>query len=70
MSDYHLAELFSYYNVVLLLKGLAATFLLSVIGCFAGFVAGFVIARWPWRRCARSPSPTASCSGGFRSWSP
>ena len=44
MSDFHLAELFSYYNVVLLLKGLAATFLLSVIGCFAGFVAGFVIA--------------------------
>ncbi|MGF6244661.1 MULTISPECIES: amino acid ABC transporter permease [Paraburkholderia] len=39
-----LTQLFSYYNVLLLLEGLVATFVLSVIGCFAGFVSGFVVA--------------------------
>jgi polar amino acid transport system permease protein len=37
-----LTQLFSYYNVLLLLEGLVATFVLSVIGCFAGFVSGFM----------------------------
>jgi polar amino acid transport system permease protein len=39
-----LAGLFSYYNLLLLLEGLVATFVLSVIGCLAGFVAGFAVA--------------------------
>ena len=39
-----LAGLFSYYNFLLLLEGLVATFVLSVIGCLAGFVAGFAVA--------------------------
>ncbi|HYS67934.1 MAG TPA: amino acid ABC transporter permease [Paraburkholderia sp.] len=39
-----LTQLFSYYNLLLLLEGFAATLVLSVIGCFAGFVSGFVVA--------------------------
>ena len=39
-----LAGLFSYYNLLLLLEGLVATFVLSIIGCLAGFVAGFAVA--------------------------
>ncbi|RDJ99072.1 amino acid ABC transporter permease [Paraburkholderia lacunae] len=39
-----LTQLFSYYNLLLLLEGFAATFVLSSIGCFAGFVAGFLVA--------------------------
>jgi polar amino acid transport system permease protein len=39
-----LTHLFSYYNLLLLLEGLVATFVLSVIGCLAGFVSGFVVA--------------------------
>jgi polar amino acid transport system permease protein len=39
-----LTHLFSYYNLLLLLEGFVATFVLSAIGCFAGFVSGFVVA--------------------------
>jgi polar amino acid transport system permease protein len=39
-----LPQFLSYYNVIFLLKALGATFALSVIGCAAGFVAGFAIA--------------------------
>lgn len=39
-----IGHLFSYYNALLLLQGFAATLLLSVVGCLAGFAAGFVIA--------------------------
>ncbi|WP_434114140.1 amino acid ABC transporter permease [Paraburkholderia caffeinilytica] len=39
-----LAHLFSYYNLLLLLEGLVATFVLSAIGCLAGFVSGFAVA--------------------------
>ncbi|WP_244221138.1 amino acid ABC transporter permease [Paraburkholderia aromaticivorans] len=39
-----LTHLFSYYNLLLLLEGFAATFVLSAIGCLAGFVSGFVVA--------------------------
>ncbi|MEQ7921339.1 amino acid ABC transporter permease [Xanthomonas sp. WHRI 1810A] len=56
MSDAHMAELvqlFSYYNVLLLLKGLLATFVLSVVGCLAGFLFGFLIAVV---RLTRSPA--------------
>ena len=35
---------FGYYNVVFLLEALLATFLLSVIGCLVGFLAGFAMA--------------------------
>ncbi|ATA20465.1 amino acid ABC transporter membrane protein 2 (PAAT family) [Gibbsiella quercinecans] len=39
-----LAQLFSYYNVLLLLEGLLSTLLLSAGGCLIGFLAGFLIA--------------------------
>ena len=39
-----IAQLFSFYNLLLLLEGFAATFVLSALGCFAGFMAGFVVA--------------------------
>lgn len=39
-----IAQLFSYYNLLLLAQGLAATFVLSAIGCLAGFSVGFVVA--------------------------
>jgi polar amino acid transport system permease protein len=35
---------FGYYNVVFLLQALAATFLLSLVGCVLGFAFGFVLA--------------------------
>ena len=35
---------FGYYNVLFLLQALAATFLLSLVGCVLGFVLGFVLA--------------------------
>jgi polar amino acid transport system permease protein len=37
-------HLFSYYDVQLLLKGFLTTLALALIGCFAGFVCGFVAA--------------------------
>ena len=43
-SQAEIAQLFSYYNLLLLVEGLAATFVLSALGCFAGFLAGFVVA--------------------------
>jgi polar amino acid transport system permease protein len=43
-SQVEIAQLFSFYNLLLLAEGFAATFVLSVVGCFTGFVAGFVIA--------------------------
>ena len=36
-------HLFSYYNVLLLLMGFAATLLLSLAGCLGGFIGGVVI---------------------------
>ena len=39
-----IAQLFSFYNLLLLLEGFAATFVLSALGCLAGFLAGFVVA--------------------------
>jgi polar amino acid transport system permease protein len=45
-------QLFSYYDVRLLLLGFAATFVLALIGCFAGFVMGFLVAVL---RMTRSP---------------
>ncbi len=35
---------FSYYNVLFLLQALAATFLLSLVGCVLGFLLGFLLA--------------------------
>jgi polar amino acid transport system permease protein len=35
---------FSYYDVRLLLLAFVATFVLALIGCFAGFVSGFLVA--------------------------
>jgi polar amino acid transport system permease protein len=35
---------FGYYNVLFLLQALAATFLLSLVGCVLGFAFGFVLA--------------------------
>ncbi|MGX6998173.1 amino acid ABC transporter permease [Caballeronia sp. KNU42] len=43
-SQAEIAQLFSFYNLLLLLEGFAATFVLSALGCFAGFLAGFVVA--------------------------
>jgi polar amino acid transport system permease protein len=43
-SQAEIAQLFSFYNLLLLLEGFAATFVLSAFGCFAGFLAGFVVA--------------------------
>ena len=43
-SQAEIAQLFSFYNLLLLLEGFAATFVLSALGCFAGFMAGFVVA--------------------------
>ena len=37
-------HLFSYYDVRLLLLGFVATFALALVGCFAGFVSGFLVA--------------------------
>lgn len=39
-----LTRLFTYYNILLLLEGLVKTLMLSAVGCFIGFFAGFVIA--------------------------
>jgi polar amino acid transport system permease protein len=39
-----LAQLFSFYNLLLLLEGFGATLALSAFGCLAGFAAGFAIA--------------------------
>src|SRR5437762_2294524 len=35
---------FGYYNVLFLLQALAATFLLSLVGCVLGFFLGFLLA--------------------------
>ncbi|MFM0073897.1 amino acid ABC transporter permease [Paraburkholderia sediminicola] len=43
-SQVEIAQLFSFYNLLLLVEGFAATFVLSAAGCFTGFLAGFVIA--------------------------
>ncbi|CAE6702005.1 amino acid ABC transporter permease [Paraburkholderia aspalathi] len=43
-SHAEIAQLFSFYNLLLLVEGFAATFVLSAAGCFTGFLAGFVIA--------------------------
>jgi polar amino acid transport system permease protein len=43
-SQAEIAQLFSFYNLLLLLEGFAATLVLSALGCFAGFLAGFVVA--------------------------
>ncbi|MFL9860777.1 amino acid ABC transporter permease [Paraburkholderia madseniana] len=43
-SQAEIAQLFSFYNLLLLVEGFAATFVLSAAGCFTGFLAGFVIA--------------------------
>ena len=43
-SQAEIVQLFSFYNLLLLAEGLAATFVLSALGCFAGFVAGLVVA--------------------------
>jgi polar amino acid transport system permease protein len=37
-------KFFGFYNVLFLLQALAATFLLSLVGCVLGFVFGFVLA--------------------------
>jgi polar amino acid transport system permease protein len=39
-----ITHLFSYYDVRLLLLGFVATFVLALIGCFVGFVSGFLVA--------------------------
>jgi polar amino acid transport system permease protein len=39
-----ITQLFSYYDLRLLLLGFVATFMLALIGCFAGFVSGFLVA--------------------------
>lgn len=39
-----LPEFLSYYNVIFLLQAMGVTFALSIIGCLAGFIAGFGIA--------------------------
>jgi polar amino acid transport system permease protein len=39
-----ITHLFSYYDVRLLVLGFVATFVLALIGCFAGFVSGFLVA--------------------------
>jgi len=37
-------KFFGFYNVMFLLQALAATFLLSLVGCVLGFASGFVLA--------------------------
>src|SRR5688572_25915650 len=37
-------KFFGYFNVLFLLQALAATFLLSLVGCVLGFLFGFVLA--------------------------
>ncbi len=47
------AHAFSYYDVLLLLKGFLATFALALTGCLTGFVLGFMAALL---RTTRSPA--------------
>lgn len=39
-----IAQLFSHYNLLLLLEGFGTTLALSAVGCLAGFAGGFAIA--------------------------
>lgn len=40
----HAPRFFGYYNLLFLLQALAATFLLSLVGCVLGFLLGFLLA--------------------------
>lgn len=55
---------FGYYNVIFLLQALAATFLLSAIGCLVGFGGGFALAALR-RAPARGLLPVRIAITGF-----